>query len=70
MKRMKVVGDTWVTTEEVVKERKTKNTIKQTVKRETCRHLILECGHTRRVSDMTTASASAKHLNCYECNES
>lgn len=70
MKRMKVVGDTWVTTENVVKETKTKNTIKQTVKRETCRHLLLECGHTRRVSDLTTQAAKAKHMNCYECDES
>ena len=43
---MKIVGETWVTTDKVVQEKKTKNTVKQTIKRNIQRHLVLECGHT------------------------
>ena len=43
---MKIVGETWVTTDKVVQEKKTKNTVKQTIKRHIQRHLVLECGHT------------------------
>ena len=65
--RQKVIGEVWVSFEIVVKERKTKNTIRQNIKREIALHLKLDCGHTIRLSDLNQQQKNQKTFSCYEC---
>ena len=48
--RRKIVGETWVSVDVVVKETLTKNTAKSVIHRTRTRAILLECGHALEVT--------------------
>lgn len=48
--RRKIVGETWIHVDKVVKETVTKNTAKSVIHRTRTRAILLECGHALEVT--------------------
>ena len=66
--RRKVIGIGEIISERVKKEVKTKNTIKQTIIRQTVSAIKLDCGHLIAVTRFNKVPNN--NTRCYECEES
>lgn len=66
--RRNVVGETWVEEDEVVKTKTTKNTERLTIHRTRTRALLLDCGHTVKVTRFT-AKIPTNNTRCSECEK-
>jgi hypothetical protein len=65
--RRKIVGETWIETDTVAKQRATKNTETLTIKRHRVRAIVLECGHSRPVTAFIGKVPSGSTA-CTECS--
>lgn len=63
--RRKVVGETWVQVEKIVKVTKTKNTEKSVIHSSRTRAIVLECGHSIEVTRFLKVPTS--NTWCHEC---
>lgn len=64
--RRKIVGETWVEADKVVKVTKTKNTEKLVIHRSRTRAILLDCGHAIEVTRF--AKVPANNTVCHECD--
>jgi hypothetical protein len=56
--RRKIVGESWIQVDKVVKEKITKNTAKSVIHRTLTRAILLECGHALEVTRFTKVPTS------------
>lgn len=64
--RRKIVGETWIDVDVVVKERITKNTAKFVIHRTRTRALLLECGHALEVTRFN--KVPTRNTVCHACD--
>lgn len=64
--RRKIVGETWINADVVVKERITKNTAKFVIHRTRTRALLLECGHALEVTRFN--KVPTRNTVCHACD--
>lgn len=64
--RRKVVGETWVEEDKVVKSRSTKNTERLTIHRTRTRAILLECGHAIKMTRFGV-KVPTSNTRCPEC---
>lgn len=64
--RRKIVGETWVEVDKVVKTTTTKNTEKLVIHRSRTRAILLDCGHAIEVTRFTKVPTS--NTVCHECD--
>lgn len=64
--RRKIVGETWIEVDTVVKETVTKNTARYVIHRTRTRAILLECGHALEVTRFKKAPAS--NTTCHICD--
>jgi hypothetical protein len=65
--RRKVIGETWIETDTIVKQRSTKNTENLTIQRYRVRAILLECGHSRPVTAFV-GKVPSRSTSCTECS--
>jgi len=65
--RRKVVGLGEIKTETIRKEKKTRNTVTQTIIRKTVKAIVLDCGHKIEVTRFNKVPTS--NTRCYECEQ-
>ena len=65
--RRQVVGDIWVSEDEITKESKSKNVITQRIIRRTKRHIVLDCGHNISVAKFN--KVPTKNTFCSQCGD-
>ncbi len=63
--RRKVVGFSEIITDEIKKERRTRNVLTQTIIRKTVGAIVLDCGHKVEVTKYTKVPSN--NTRCYEC---
>lgn len=61
---IKIMGQCWVTSERIKKEKKWPRVIRQTIERDTRTFLLLECGHYLSL-DLPRPKHHIEH--CYQC---
>jgi intein/homing endonuclease len=64
--RRKIIGETWIEIDKVVKVTETKNTIKSVIHRTKVRAISLECGHSIEVTRFQKVPTS--NTLCHECD--
>lgn len=64
--RRKVVGETWIEVDKVIKVTKTKNTEKSVIHRSRTRAIVLECGHAIEVTRFV--KVPTHNTICHECD--
>ena len=63
--RFKIIGYTEIVREKILKERKTKNIHKETIRRTKYKAAVLECGHNKKLTDIGSKSKSTFCAKCY-----
>ncbi len=64
--RRKVVAETWIEVDKVVKVTKTKNTEKSIIQRSRTRAIVLDCGHAIEVTRFVKVPTN--NTICHECD--
>ncbi|KPM66719.1 hypothetical protein HB13667_08055 [Pseudomonas putida] len=64
--RRKVVGETWIQVDKVVKETVTKNTARYVIHRTRTRAILLECGHALEVTRFKKVPTN--NTICHACD--
>lgn len=64
--RRKIVGETWIQVDTVVKETVTKNTAKYMIQRTRTRAILLECGHALEVTRFKKVPTN--NTICHACD--
>ena len=64
--RRKIVGETWIQVDTVVKETVTKNTARYVIHRTRTRAILLECGHALEVTRFRKVPTS--NTTCHVCD--